>query len=123
MSAEELHMVFRAVALAAFADGEPSPVELKVVQKHLAEYPELAGLDVKQLVIEVYQQIKAHGAQAVLDDIVACLLDRKYQELAYKLASEVISADGRTASGEEHMLAALREAFGFSEGDILMLLS
>ncbi len=122
MSREELHMVFRAVALAAFADGEPSPVELKVVQKRLAEYPELEGVDVKALIVEVYKQIKAHGAQAVLDDIVGCLLDRKYQELAYKLASEVIAADGRTASGEEHMLSALREAFGFSEADVLMLL-
>jgi|GEM_PF-2572453 len=119
----QLECVFRAVVLAAFADGEPSSVELKVVQDLLADYPEFAAQhDLRQFVVETYRLIKRLGPGGLLDEVAAGLRDRPHRELTYTLSSKVIAADGKTASGEAQMLGELQKRFGFTAADVLLLM-
>jgi hypothetical protein len=121
--AAQIERVFDAVVLAAFADGEPSGAELKTLQETLAQHPEFAAQhELRPLLLDVYRRIRELGADALLDSIVDGLPDRRYQELAYSLASRVIAADGKTAAGEATMLRRLQERFGFTDEDVLRLL-
>jgi tellurite resistance protein len=120
----QLEHVFRAAVLASFADGKPGAEELKLLGEILQLYPDFARLrKPRELVIETYQLIKQHGEAALLDQIAAGLPDRAYQELAFTLASKIVSADGVTERGEAMMLGELQERFGFTPEDVLRLLA
>jgi hypothetical protein len=120
----QLEQVFRAVVLAAFADGEPSPDELAALRALLAQHPEYAGQrDARELVRDTYRLLCEHGPDALVDQIAAGLPDRGYRELAYTMVSRVVAADGKTATGEAILLGKLRERFGFTDADVLLLLS
>jgi hypothetical protein len=119
----QLELVFDAVILASFADGEPSSVELKTLQELIAQYPDFAAQkDLRQRVLDTYRLIKQMGADGLLDRIVGGLVDRRYQELAFSYASRMVAADGRTAAGEATMLQRLHARFGFTPEDVLRLL-
>ncbi len=119
----QLEYVFRAVVLASFADGEPSAVELKTLADALVGYPEFAAShELRQFVVETYRLIKRLGPEGLLDEIAANLRDRPHRELAFTLSSQVIAADGRTASGEAQMLSELQRRFGFTAADVLLLM-
>jgi hypothetical protein len=121
---EQLSHVFRAVVLATFADGQPSVEELKLLKELMALHPEFGRLHKPQaLVLETFQLIKEKGTDALLDEIAQGLPERAYQELAYKLASRVIAADGVTAPGEAVLLTELKKRFGFTQADVLLLLA
>jgi hypothetical protein len=90
----------------------------------MAHHPEYAaGRDLRQVLLESHGVIREIGADGLLDRIASGLTDRRYQELAYTLASRVVAADGKTAPGEAAMLRGLQERFGFSEMDVLQLLA
>jgi hypothetical protein len=111
------------VALASFADGEPSPVELRTLQELLAQYPEFAAQrDLRQLMVDTHRLIRQIGADALLDRIAQGLPERCDQELAFSLASRMVSADNKTAAGEATMLQRLQERFGFTAEDVLRLM-
>jgi hypothetical protein len=119
----QLEHVFRAVVLAAFADGEPSADELTMLRTLLAQHPEYAGQrDARELVRDTYQLLRTLGPDGLVDDIAANLPDQGYRELAYTLVSRVVAADGRTATGEAILLTKLRDRFGLTEADVLRLL-
>jgi hypothetical protein len=118
-----IDLIFQAVVLASFADGEPSPVELKTLQQLMAQFPEFAARhELRPLVLDTYRLIKQIGADALLDRIADGLVDRRDQELAFSFASRIMACDGRTADGEATMLLRLRERFGFTAADVLRLL-
>jgi hypothetical protein len=120
----QLTQVFRAVVLAAFADGKPGLEELKMIKELVALHPDFARFHKPQeLVLETYQLIKEHGTEALLDQIAQGLPQREYQELAFQLAAKVVAADGVTAGGEAMLLGELQERFGFSHADVLRLLA
>ena len=119
----QLEYVFRAVVLASFADGEPSAVELKSLQEALVDYPAFAAQhELRQFVVETYRLIKRLGPGGLLDEVAANLRDRHHRELAFRLSSKIIAADGRTASGEAQMLGELQRRFGFTAADVLLLM-
>jgi len=120
----QLEQVFRAVVLAAFADGEPGPEELVTLRELLAQHPEYAGQrDARELVRDTYQLLRQLGPDGLVEDIASHLPDRGYRELAYTMVSRIVAADGKTATGEAILLGKLRERFGFSDADVLLLLS
>jgi hypothetical protein len=120
----QIELIFQAVVLASFADGEPSPVELKLLQQLMAQYPEFAAQhELRPLVLDTYRLIKQIGADALLDRIADGLVDREDQELAFSFAGRMVAADGKTATGEAIMLHRLQERFGFTPEDVLRLLA
>jgi hypothetical protein len=120
----QLTHVFRAVVLAAFADGKPGLEELKVIKDLVSLHPDFARLhQPRELVLETYQLIKQHGTDSLLDQIAQGLPDRSYQEMAFSLAARVVAADGVTEGGEAMLLGELQERFGLTQSDVLRLLS
>lgn len=119
----QLEHVFHAVVLAAFADGEPSAEELALLRTLLDRYPEYGGQrDPRELVRDTYQLLRTLGPDGLIDDIAAGLPDAQYRELAYTLVTQIVAADGKTATGEEILLVKLRDRFGLTEADVLRLL-
>jgi tellurite resistance protein len=119
-----VELIFQAVVLASFADGEPSPVELKTLQALMAQYPQFAAQhDLRQLLLHTHRLIRQIGANALLDRIASGLVDRGDQELAFSLAGRMVAADGKTAPGEATMLRRLSARFGFTAEDVLRLLA
>jgi tellurite resistance protein len=119
-----IELIFQAVALASFADGETSRVELRTLQELMAQYPQFAAQrDLRQLMLDTHRLIRQIGADALLDRIATGLVERADQERAFSLASRMVSADGKTAPGEATMLQRLSARFGFTAEDVLRLLA
>ena len=111
-----------AMILAASADGQVDPGELRVLLARVQERPEFEGTQPEELIDLVEASVarlsKARRLEEVLESLRARLPDHRNRLLAFGLATAVALTDNRAAKEELGLLKTLQAALGVSEQEV-----
>ncbi len=111
-----------AMLLAASADGQMQPAEIRTVIAKVLERPEFEGTGPDELAALVQSSAKRLSSTAELETVMKSLRERlpdhRTRLLAFGLATAVALADRKAVKEELGLLKSLQAALGISEDEV-----
>jgi uncharacterized tellurite resistance protein B-like protein len=121
----KLEALVEAMFLAAYADGEFSPIERAHFLKTAESLTDgrLTSARLAQLVAEALEALEREGRKARLLSVKSRLPDAGSRRVALSLAIQVTAADGVIRSSERELIWETAEALGIDRDEAASLVS